>query len=660
MVRKNIYLWALVLSASLQGSAVAQDCPVPGKKSQALFDDALSRWRYDRKNAMSELQELADKEEDFTDLQLFLGGEFYKDHQEKIAYKYFQKAVQSCPDRDPYAYLYMAEIAYNLQYYDKSIMLLEKFFGYPQSIKSAKDKADAEKLLRMANFYDKVYKNPVPFDPHVVDGISTEVDEYLAMVSPDDEYFFFTRGYSRKDKNLPADYVFEREISGDDRIEKFCRSNREDGKWQIGEPLPPPFNTNMNEGGPTVSLDNKELYFTVCTDIGTSLKNCDIYYAQWRNSHWSDIRSLGDDINDPQLWDSQPSISSDGQTLYFASMRPGGLGGSDIYVCHRLPGSQWSKPENLGAPINTPGNEKSPFIHTDSQTLYFSSDGHPGLGGYDIFYTRADKKTGKWMEPTNIGYPINKETDELGFFVSTDGQTAYFASNTLKGGVGGYDIYSFPLYKEAQPEKVLLVKGEVKDENGEVAKDAKLELKSLKTKEVTEIKINKDDGKYVAAVTVQADEDFILSVKEKDKAFNAVYLETKKPEPVKPMTVAFETKEIKVGESYQLNDIIYATNSFDLSAEAMAMIDEFIDYLTRNPTLKIAIQGHTDNQGDAHQNMELSNNRARSVYQYLVIEGIDPDRLSYKGFGQTNPIASNTSEEGRARNRRTEFKIIGK
>ncbi|MCB0396692.1 MAG: PD40 domain-containing protein [Flavobacteriales bacterium] len=648
---KSSLCWMLCL---LPVFGWAQDCPKASKKAQSVFDEAVGRWKYDRKNAMADLQALAEKEPGFTELQLFIGEELYKEGDRKTCYKYFQKAVESCPSRDPYAFYRMGEVAYTLERYDKATKLMEEFFKYPQAIRNEQDKRHATKLLENARFYDGVFKNPVPFEPKAIEDICTEMDEYLAAISPDDGSMYFTRAFDRKTMGLPIDRAWE--VAGADRVERFSRSYRVNGKFEKGEPLTPPFNTNYNEGGPTVSIDNRELYFTVCDGN----RNCDIYYTLFSNGAWGPIRNMGEHINDPVQWDSQPSISSDGQTLYFSSLRAGGMGGADIYMCTRNANGTWNEPVNMGAPINTPGNEKSPFIHTDSQTLYFSSDGHVGLGGFDIFLTRMDKNTGKWSVPKNIGYPINTDKDDLGFFVSTDGQTAYFASNTIKEGKGGYDIYGFPLYKEAQPEKVLFVKGELKDEAGEPVKDARVELKSMKSKDVTEVKVNKETGEYVAAVTVDEGEDYVLSVKQKDKAFNAVYLETKKPEPIKPVTINFEMQEVKVGEAYRLNDIVYATNSFELTAEAMSMIDEFIGYLTDNPRLKVAIHGHTDNQGDPVSNKELSTNRAKSVYQYLIIEGVDPDRLSYKGFGQDKPVASNKTEEGRGRNRRTEFVIVGK
>jgi outer membrane protein OmpA-like peptidoglycan-associated protein/ribosomal protein L24E len=397
------------------------------------------------------------------------------------------------------------------------------------------------------------------------------------------------------------------------------------------------------------------MYFTICRQDGSNF-NCDIYYSVFQKNEWGEIRSMGPGVNGPNSWDSQPSVSADGRTLYFASNRSGGLGEIDIWKTTKNADGSWSAPENLGPGINTPGSEKSPFFHSDGQTLYFCSNGQMGFGGHDIFMSKLEEG-GNWKTPRNLGYPINSEKDDLGFFVSTDGKTGYFASDKLKG-EGGWDIYAFDLYKEARPERVFFFTGELKDENNNTVTDARVEIKNVKTKEITTIDVDSSTGKYVAVMAFN--DDHILTVKQPGKAFTSQYLSTADSSLNKPKKVDLEVKEIKVGTPYKINNIQFSTNSYELTLQTINIVQELAVFLSENPGIRIAIHGHTDNVGDPKDNLLLSENRAKKVYGVLVDAGIDPSRLSSKGFGATKPVASNNTESGRALNRRTEFVITGK
>jgi outer membrane protein OmpA-like peptidoglycan-associated protein len=420
--------------------------------------------------------------------------------------------------------------------------------------------------------------------------------------------------------------------------------------------MPAPFNMNNNEGGASLSADNRYMFFTICKNEGGDQLNCDLFYTVFSAGQWSEIKNAGPNINGKDTWESQPSLSSDGRTLYFASNRAGGLGGIDIWKCAKDAKGNWGIPENLGPRINTDGNEKSPFFHSDGQTLYFSSQGHLGYGGYDIYLSKLSKDTG-WVKPKNIGYPINSERDDLGFFVSTDGKYGYFASDKLKGN-GGWDVYSFELYKEARPERVLFVSGALRDENNQVISDAKVEIKNTKTREVTTVEVDSLTGKYVAVVAF--DEDHILTVKQPGKAFTSQYFSAADSTIGKPMKMDLKVEDIKVGKPYKLNNIYFKTSSSLLNEETIFIIEELTKFLQENKTVSIAIHGHTDNAGSATENMKLSADRAKMVFDLLVLNGIEAKRLSFKGFGATKPIASNITEKGKALNRRTEFMVTGK
>jgi outer membrane protein OmpA-like peptidoglycan-associated protein len=264
---------------------------------------------------------------------------------------------------------------------------------------------------------------------------------------------------------------------------------------------------------------------------------------------------------------------------------------------------------------------------------------------------------GHWGKPVNLGYPINTDADEVGFFVSLDGHTGYFASNKLNKGTGGFDIFSFELYPEARPNKVYFQKGDVNgDEAGPV--NASIEVKDAVTKKLTKINVDSVSGEY--AFVVDFNHDLILSIKKEGFAFESRYVSQKDTDNFKPQHVDLTLNKLEVGGQYTLNDILFATNSYSINDTIKTVLDEFIDYLRQNPGVNVALQGHTDNVGSPADNMKLSENRAKAVYDYLVSNSISSSRVSYKGFGETKPIADNNTAEGRAKNRRTVFVVTSK
>ena len=375
-----------------------------------------------------------------------------------------------------------------------------------------------------------------------------------------------------------------------------------------------------------------------------------------KEGHWTEITNLGPNVNDPKQWDAQPSISSSGKVLYFASARDP-LTGIDIYKTEKDESGNWKKAVRLGDNINTTGNDKSPFIHSDSKTFYFSSDILPGLGGYDIFKCQMDEQ-GNFKKPVNLGYPINTDADEVGFFVSLDGKKGYFASNKLIVGKNGYDIYSFDLYPEARPNKVYFQKGDVNGPENKEVISAMIEVKTANSKKVTQVDVDSITGEY--AFVTDFNEDLLVSVKKEGYAFQTQYVSSKDTLNEQPKKVDIELKKLELGGQYTINDILFATNSFEINDTIKTVLDEFIIYLKENPRLNVVLQGHTDNVGNPADNMILSENRAKTVSDYLASNLINKSRLSYKGYGETKPIASNEKEEGRAKNRRTVFVVTSK
>ena len=325
-----------------------------------------------------------------------------------------------------------------------------------------------------------------------------------------------------------------------------------------------------------------------------------------------------------------------------------------MYIIRKNEKGDWSDLKNLGKNINTKDNEKSPFLHTDNQTLFFASNQFPSVGGYDIFYSQKDS-LGSWQKPKNIGFPINTVSDELGLFVSTDGKKAYFASNQLEG-VGGWDLYSFDLYDEAKPKKVLFLKGELNDENNNLLHDASIQLKNIRTKENQQIFVQ--NGEYTIAITLDEGDDILLSINKKGYAFNSTYISSDDDGFSSPNKIDFEVEKLGNGKAFRLDNIYFASNSFELNNISKEILLAFSDYLKLNNSLRLAIHGHTDNIGSASANLLLSKNRAKEVSSFLLDNGVKKERLDFQGFGEQKPITTNETDKGRAQNRRTEFVIL--
>jgi len=662
-MRVLLFMFIVLNLSVLRAQGDAECEPVSNKKAAKLLksarEDIKTRNYLKANNALKEALEI---EPDIAEAYYLLGLINVKrvDYNVKSAENYFLKALEVCPHVDVYAHYYLGDIYFGAKKYQLAAKHFKEFLKDVDKIQTDRDYKDASDKYDKVSFFDKALNNPVAFNPRLVKGISSPLDEYLTIISADNELALYTRAIEQK--VVDATGVKKK------LVEKFMFSKRQpNGEFDDGQPMPFPFNQYDNEGGPTLTIDNREMFFSVTKPVG-NYKNTDIFTSKYENGEWSEIKSLGANVNTPDNWETQPTVSSDGKTLYFVSDRDGGFGGYDLYKTVRDDNGKWGKAVNLGSTINTPGNERSPFIHTDSQTLYFASSdrttsdgkyypGHIGFGGYDIFYARMNDK-GQWEKPKNIGYPINSEADEGSLFVSTDGKTAYVASNKYNG-AGGWDLYAFELPQEARPERVLFVKGEINVEDSKNTgeeNEARVELKSAVTKKVTHIPVNKETGQYVAAI--KFDSDYILTVKKENHTYESLYISESDTAFEKPTAVDFEVKPIEMGKAYTIKDINFETDKYELNKKAKFIIEEFADFMNDHPKVVVEIQGHTDNVGNPDYNLFLSDDRARAVYDYIISLGVDKKRVSFKGYGITKPIDTNATEEGRARNRRTAFYII--
>lgn len=633
------------------------------KKALGLWEKGTDKKKYKKPERLEFLMKAIEMEPDFAEAHLAMGLELAA--RAKLENKpfsqtlpFFYKAIANCPAIHSEPYYYIGYEYYEKHRNDSAMKYLQKFLDFKSEDEKKFSKDwdaeiyQAKMMLKSAKKESQIKKN-VQFDPSVVRGVSTDRDEYLAYISPDDKSCYYVRKLPVKSMNQVFASDKEREV--------FMISKRDKtGIFDTGQPMDAPFNTSDdNQGGCSISIDNKNLYFAMMRQEGGNQPNCDLYVCDNSGGLWSEMRKLSANVNSPIYWDSQPTIASDGLTLYFASDRPGGFGGVDLYFTRKDPRTGvWSVPMNLGPQINTGGDEKTPFIHSDSETLYFSSDGHFGFGGLDIFFVRKNEK-GEWLDPENIGSPINGPGDDAGFFVSTDTKTGYFFSyedeGKIKGrGVGRYDLYGFELYQEARPQAVALVKGTVKDNAGNQVSGAIVEIKDMKSKLSSFATVDSASGEYMIAVKKK--NDVVITVKKEDIAFNTQIIRAAElPASMEPATVDLKVQEAQTGSSFVMENILYRTASADLQEESHIILENFAAYLKEHPKFDVEIQGHTDNVGNAKDNEALSSNRAFTVKALLETYGIDGKRITAKGYGQSAPLADNTTEAGRAKNRRTAF-----
>jgi outer membrane protein OmpA-like peptidoglycan-associated protein len=508
---------------------------------------------------------------------------------------------------------------------------------------SEKNKAIAVKQVKNSEFALNAIKHPVPFNPvNLGSGVNTVDDEYWPSITADGQTLMFTRQSKQSDVN--GSYGVSQE--------DFYFSYFSDNAWQKAINAGSPLNTSQNEGAQTLSSNGTYMYFTAC-DRPVGLGSCDIYYSVLNNGRWSEPSDLRSPVN-TQFWESQPSISADGRTLFFSSSRPGGSGGKDLWFSKMNNKNLWSTPVNMGKNINTDGDEMSPFIHFDGKTLYFSSDGRTGMGGFDIYMTRMTNDS-TWSEPINLGYPINTYNDEMGLIIESGGQKAYFS--TIRDKKFGKDIFSFDVYESVRPSPVSYLKGKVFDkETGKVLK-ADYELINLSTGKVSMRSTTDESGNFL--VCLPSGYDYGINVSKTGYLFYSENFAFEGQHTViEPYIKRISLNPMKVGAKMQLSNVFYEVDSWQLKKESISELNNLVRLLSDNKFLVIEIGGYTDSTGSDEYNLVLSEKRALSVITYLINNGISADRLIYKGYGNTSPLGNNVTAEGRKLNRRTEAKII--
>jgi len=633
-----IYLALFFLTT---GHAFAQTLSTTNKKAiqnYQLADQLIQARKFD--DAKQALYSAIDKDPNFVEAYMRLGAIHKLFGDKEKARNAFKKAAELKPDYKPMALAYytLADYSFSDGQYDEAKKYYEMVLRVHPDDKQLVELSDHGS--KNCDFAIEAKKHPLDFKPIKM---SSTINNFHVQAYP----------ILTADQQTMIYYVIrtpERNAKGDIMISK-----KVNGEWTHPVSISDKINTPMDEGAPTMSADGRALVFAAC-NRPDAVGGCDLYISYREGEEWSEPVNMGREINSG-AWDSEPSLSADGRTLYFSSERPGGQGRMDLWYSKLVKNGSWSKAQNMGAGINTKGDEVAPFIHANGNTLYYSSNELPGMGGYDIFYS---KKIGnEWSLPKNVGYPINTSDHEGTLFITVDGAKGYYYIYDKKVPINPPStIYEFDIPKELQEEnKSTYAKGTVYDAVTKKKISASVEVIDLKTNQVKQ-QVNADavTGEYMIVLTEGS--EYALNVSKEGYLFLSSFLDYKNPSAFNPFTLDVYLNPIKQGSSVVLNNIFFEENSYELEDKSTAELDKIVAFMNVNPTVSIELGGHTDDVGSDASNLELSQKRAKAVYDYLVSAGIPASKLKYKGYGETKPVAPNNSEENRAKNRRIEFKVL--
>ncbi len=637
-------IFYLIVSFLLTGEIYSQSLHTRSNKALKTYNDGVTYYEYfDFKKAETLFKIAISHDPEFYEAYMMLGELYTKQNNHTSAAENYRKAVSIDSLAYIPVYFSLANAEMMIEDYQAALKNYRAYLRHGGS--SAKNKQIAAKNIISCEFAIEAVKKPVPFNPVSIGAsINTRDDEYWPSITADGQTLMFTR------QSFGSSGFLNRANYQEDFYISFMSDTGWIAPFNAGEPL----NTAQNEGAQTISSNGNFMYFTACDRPG-GLGSCDIYFSAYNNGRWSIPYNLGSPVNTAS-WESTPSISADGNMLFFSSSRPGGKGGKDIWYSIMNDRGTWKNPVNLGDVINTDGDEMSPFIHFDGRSLYFASNGRPGMGGLDIYLSRM-KEDSTWTEPKNLGYPVNTSSDDMGLVIEAGGQKAYFSSK--RDNSNGKDIFWFTLDKSFRPNPVSYLKGSVTDrETGRVLK-ADFELINLTNDKVT-IKSKTDDrGNFL--VCLPSGNNYGINVSSPGYLFHSENFMFEGIHSVmEPLIKKIKLSPLKVGERMLLTNVFYEIDRWELKKESISELDNLAELLKTNKDLIVEIGGYTDSTGTAEYNLQLSEKRALSVVNYLIESGISQIRLHHKGYGNTSPIGDNITSEGRRMNRRTEVKIIGR
>lgn len=649
--------------------------PVYAQSAKELINNADQH--YSKKNytaALSAYLKAYEINPDDASLNFKIGLTYlYSDTKSKAAL-YIDKAYRLNPEVRQDIDYHLGVAFQNTNEFKKAITHFDDFKRKNKKLASIADEKIAECMMA-----DSLAQNELNvLIENLGDVVNTKFSEYSPIVSADRNTLIFTSNRSDNEARVRAGMNFE----------DIYISTRSGNTWSQPKSISENINTEKyNEAAASLSPDGKMLFLYSEEGAG------DIHVSKLEGDSWSSPTPLNRNINTGMFWETSATLSQDGKKLYFTSNRDGGYGELDIYVSELDGKGEWGKAVNLGPTINTSEDEDSPFIHADGVTLYFSSNGHRRLGNSDIFF--SELRGNKWTKPENIGYPINSwEYD--GFFSLSKDKTKAFYSTVKEGGKGETDIYSItflePKYKpKPKPKPVVVVstppvkknddfvaefiqeqknkkvvtilKGKVIDELTASPLAATISLVDNQTNTVVS-KISTDEGNGDFELTIPHGGNYGVTTEKAGYLFNSINFSLPAFAEYQEIDTHIIMVKAEIGSKVVLKNIFFDPRKTELRTESVAEVEKIKELLLGNPALRVQINGHTDNtelsgSGSAESYKTLSLNRASAVISYLTSQGIEGSRLSAKGFGLERPIVSNDDEEsGREINRRTEIEII--
>ena len=566
-------------------------------------------------------------------------GQFYEStRNQENALKFYAKAIELKPNELTFtqAYTYIGTRLMRAGNYEKAKQYLS--FSLKNSSPNSPIVKQLTKQIEQCSFGIEAQKKSMNFSSvEMGNTINFKNKQYFPVLTADNETLIFT-------------------ARSDDGDENLYTSQLKEGNWTEPKSISSKINSPYNEGTCSISADGHTLVFTSC-DGKDTFGSCDLYISKKVGEEWSTPQNLGEKINSP-FWDAQPSLSNDGRILYFSSERPKGYGRKDLWMSELGGNENWTKATNLGNTVNTLNDEISPFIHANGHTLFFASDGLIGMGGLDLFMT--EQKAGIYTKPENLGYPINTYEDQVALFITSDGKKGYYSSD-IKSSV---KLFQFDIPKELSDKiiRVNVVKGIVRDAQTKKNISAEIELVDLKTNQagatvaLQKIKSDSLSGEYTAVLPNGS--QYGLFVSKNNYFFKSLTFDFSEKTDAGGKTINVLLEPIRKDVKEVLNNIFFDSGKFDLRSESFAELDKLQKLLKQNPTLKVEISGHTDNVGKDSENQILSEKRALAVVNYLLNNGTNVLNIKSIGYGSSKPMLPNDSEENRQINRRIEMKIL--
>ncbi|HKK09623.1 MAG TPA: OmpA family protein [Bacteroidales bacterium] len=617
-------------------NVLGQDYSTENRKAIRFFEKAREEFYADPDRALSFANKAIQHDKEFSEAYILKSEIFIEKEKTTEAINTLNSMLKFDSSGYPAAWLLLGDLQFSVRNYKQSVGSYQKYLSL------SFDTLSTSPNLEAAKFRDSLMRHPVELSPkNAGSGINSKDCEFVNAISLDGRRLYFTR---------KPDGV---KMGGKEKWdEDFYFSLKKDSSWQKAVSLGEQINTPYNEGAMHISSDGRFLFYTSCRGL-RGFGSCDLYFARRINDTlWEEPFNLGSRLN-TRHWETQPCFSSDGRTLFFVSTRQGGRGGADIWMARLRNGGGWTQPKNMGETINTKGEEMAPYLHPDGRTLYFSSNGHQGMGGQDIFVTRMNADS-TWTKPQNMGYPVNDEQDQINMIVNASGKQAYISVSNSSG-YGCYDIYTFEMPEANRPGPVAYLKGRVYDSLTHKPLEAYIELIDLETNNTVVASASEKDGNFIVALP--SGKDYALHIEKEGYLFYSDHFPfNRRPAEIVHKNIPLQS--VRKNAILELKNIFFAFDSDSLKPSSIAELNKLKDFLENNEPIRIQIEGHTDNKGDEQYNLNLSERRANAVMNYLVKNDIDKDRLSAKGFGESSPKTSNETESGRAKNRRTEIRVI--